>query len=196
MSGKSKLTNVQLKGKQKSSQSAAASKRRKQPNITVRLGKAEETIPVADLMNSESLSAWQQRLLDYQGKPHFRIRKLETLSNETRYNLFSLIASHTSHTLTIGPCREPTDLNLFGAVLGAINGDASIEQQGCMRRAAVEAAALCYPTELPFACGRIAKKFREAGVPGILPQSLAKEAQQLIGDHQATITAEQAARVN
>jgi hypothetical protein len=120
---KSKVTNVQVQGKQKGAQSAAAPGRRNQPNTTVRLGKAEETIPVTDLMNSESLSIWQQRLQPYQGKPFFRIRNLETLKDETRFNLFSLIASQASHTVAIGPGRDPTDLNLFGAVLGAINGE-------------------------------------------------------------------------
>ena len=48
MSGKSNVTNVQVQGKRKGSQSAAAPKRRNPPNITVRLGKAEEGIPAGD----------------------------------------------------------------------------------------------------------------------------------------------------
>jgi P4 family phage/plasmid primase-like protien len=194
LSGKSKLTNVQTQGKQKSAQPAAPRRRRKQPNVTVQLGKAEETIPVTDLKNPESFSAWQRRLQEYQGKPHFRIRDLQRLHDETRYNLFLLITSHASHTVTIGNERDNKGLNLFGAVLGAIDGDASIEQQGCMRRAAVEAAALCYPAELPFVCDRIVKKFREVGVRGILPQSLVKDARALLGESDARVAADQGAR--
>jgi hypothetical protein len=160
----------------------------------VRLGDADEPIPIADLQNPESLAAWRQKVSEYDGQPHFRIRDLNTLHDDTRFRLLELITSHPRHTVAIGPGRGVEQQNLFGAVLNAVDGGATIKQLETLRRSAVEAAALCHPAELPFACGRIAKAFRDAGISGLLPQSLVKEARALLGQVESHLAAEEAAR--
>jgi len=143
------------------------------------------------LHDPEVLAALQKQLTECKS-PRFYVGNISSLSAEDRYDLLSLIAGARGYTVTVGTDERDFD-NLFDAVLYCLDGDAGV--QGCenQRRAAVEAAALCHPQALPIACARIARRMREAGIGGALPQSLAKEARQLLAAAQTMISAEEAA---
>jgi P4 family phage/plasmid primase-like protien len=164
---------------------------RRRANVRIQLDGRWQDIRAGQLRDPDDLAALEQQLARC-ASPTFHVGNISILPDDDRFELLSLIAGAHGYRITVGQDEQAFD-NLFDAVLHCLDGQGGV--QGCenQRRAAVEAAALCHPDALPIACGRIVRRMREVGIGGALPQSLVKEARELLAAQQTAISAEQAA---
>jgi hypothetical protein len=95
-----------------------------------------------------------------------------------RWAVLKLVASlGPSVRLRLGESAEHT--NVFDAVLAALVGDEDAVRCERGRRAALEAALLAHPDDLPTACFWIARRLREIGIGGVRGGILVRQACEL-----------------
>ena len=108
----------------------------------------------------------------------FEVADLLGWPDGPRWAVLKLVASlGPSVRLRLGESAEHT--NVFDAVLAALVGDEDAVRCERGRRAALEAALLTHPDDLPTACFWIARRLRELGIGGVRGGILVRQACEL-----------------
>jgi hypothetical protein len=108
----------------------------------------------------------------------FEVADLLGWPDGPRWAVLKLVAAlGPSVRLRLGESAEHT--NVFDAVLAALVGDADAMRCERGRRAALEAALLTHPDDLPTACFWIARRLRELGIGGVRGNILVRQACEL-----------------
>jgi hypothetical protein len=108
----------------------------------------------------------------------FEIADLLGWPDGARWTVLKQVADlGPSVRLRLGESAEHT--NVFDAVFAALVGNADAVRCERGRRAALEAALLTHPDDLPTACFRIARRLRELGIGGVRGNILVRQASEL-----------------
>lgn len=104
------------------------------------------------------------------------LHNLLGLSEEDRWTVLSFVAS-LGNNIEIRVGRDATaHKDLLSAVLSTVNGNMDVDHQIRCKMAALEAAVLIHPMGLEIACAHILTAFSEAGLKGLTPRELVREA--------------------
>ena len=149
------------------------------PALVVVIGSERLEVGQLNLSDPEFVTGLQERCAAAQTNPQFEIHDILAWPDEHRSAFIGLVAGMgRSYRVRV---RDEEFDDLFNAMLHIAEGPADIGRCTRATRAALEAAAAVHPQALEAACSRIAKRFRELEVRGLLPQSLLRTARNLVG---------------
>ena len=156
------------------------------PGLLVSVAGVDHELEPEDLLNDELIGELRSSIDDADGAVRFTINNLLAWSDETRWSLLSMIATLDYPLEVWLPDHDAGFPDLFQAVLFALEGNADIERCERGKRAAIEAAILVHPQSLDIASSKIADRFKELGVRGILPQKILKQARAIAGQEEGS----------
>jgi len=149
------------------------------PGVTVQFGRKKLSLSLSILASRQRLH--QALLKCGQEVPTLTAQKLLTWDEASRWNFLDALATLKQGYRIKVPGKEQVYKDSLTAVLAIAQGPADVEGCGRSQRAAIEAAASCFPDALESAVQQIVKRFRELGVKGMLPQTVLKSARNVAG---------------
>jgi len=136
------------------------------------------------MTDADEMLKLQQRCTAAVMNPTFELFDMLAWSDESRSVFIAFIAAlGRPYAIKVG--RGAVFDNLFSAVLHVAEGPDNVDRCERSKRALLEAAAFLHPNAKEAACAQIAKRLRELGLRGVLPQSLVKMVKKIRGEQAA-----------
>ncbi len=152
----------------------------KGPRLHLFMGQAKpKTLDPELLLDATDWTALATECQDADGQILFDIRRLPEWPDEPRYQLLRLVTTLDGRARLRIRKQEFNDL--FEAVLTAMVGPTCLRTHQRSLRAAIEAAALCYPDMAEQAAARINQRLAAVGAAKMNCQRLAKQIREVAG---------------
>lgn len=168
-----------VKGNQRRSNTSRRRGRRQKtpPGVTIKSRGTSNHYPITEFLAPDFGTGLLQELQ----VANVTVRLVDLLDwpDEARFQALSVIAALGPGSIRTAT-QVPAHACLLNAVLSDLVGDDDTVRCERGRRAALETIALCHADAIEAACSKVAKRLKELGVRGVLPQSLVKAAKQLV----------------